>query len=117
MDWIGNAHYGVVRPYTYLSRLEWNHVFDEPHLRVGTDKITWAYTKSQFRGCRAELRQALRRPCLRTEVARFLYIDRIHSLSPFTSLHFALSRQVTEQFGRVLVRFQQPCEPIPVMSH
>ena len=34
MDWVGNAHHGVVLPYNYLSRAEWDVAFHEVGLRV-----------------------------------------------------------------------------------
>jgi len=34
MDWVGNAHHGVVLPYNYLSQSEWNNLFREIGLRI-----------------------------------------------------------------------------------
>lgn len=34
MDWVGNARHGVVLPYNYLSRSEWNDVFSKARLQV-----------------------------------------------------------------------------------
>jgi SAM-dependent methyltransferase len=34
MDWVGNAHHGVVLPYTYWSRREWQRAFAALDLRV-----------------------------------------------------------------------------------
>lgn len=34
MDWVGNAHHGVVLPYNYWSRSEWDAAFRQAGLRV-----------------------------------------------------------------------------------
>ena len=34
MDWVGNAHHGVVLPYNYLSNSEWKNAFHELGLDV-----------------------------------------------------------------------------------
>jgi SAM-dependent methyltransferase len=34
MDWVGNAHHGVVLPYTYWSRREWHSAFAAVNARV-----------------------------------------------------------------------------------
>jgi SAM-dependent methyltransferase len=34
MDWVGNAHHGVVLPYNYLSLAEWNNAFREVDLHI-----------------------------------------------------------------------------------
>jgi ubiquinone/menaquinone biosynthesis C-methylase UbiE len=34
MDWVGNAHHGVALPYTYWSRTEWQHAFQDLNLRI-----------------------------------------------------------------------------------
>lgn len=37
MDWVGNARHGVVLPYNYWNRLQWDAAFARAHL----DKIAW----------------------------------------------------------------------------
>jgi len=39
MDWVGNAHYGVVLPYNYYSERQWNTVFKELDLIIDGWKI------------------------------------------------------------------------------
>lgn len=34
MDWVGNAHHGVVLPYNYLSKDEWNETFQQVGLQT-----------------------------------------------------------------------------------
>lgn len=34
MDWVGNARHGVVLPYNYLSRAEWEKAFEHSDLRI-----------------------------------------------------------------------------------
>ena len=34
MDWVGNAHHGVVLPYNYLSRSEWAEAFQHARLKI-----------------------------------------------------------------------------------
>lgn len=35
MDWVGNAHHGVVLPYNYWSRRQWNRAFDSMGMKIG----------------------------------------------------------------------------------
>jgi SAM-dependent methyltransferase len=35
MDWVGNAHHGVVLPYNYWSRPQWTAAFDQLGLTIG----------------------------------------------------------------------------------
>jgi SAM-dependent methyltransferase len=35
MDWVGNAHHGVVLPYNYWSSAQWRRAFEDLGLRVG----------------------------------------------------------------------------------
>jgi SAM-dependent methyltransferase len=37
MDWVGNARHGVVLPYNYWNRLQWEAAFERAHL----DKAAW----------------------------------------------------------------------------
>ena len=36
MDWVGNAYNGVALPYNYLSKQEWNELFDRTSLAIET---------------------------------------------------------------------------------
>jgi SAM-dependent methyltransferase len=36
MDWVGNARHGVVLPYNYLNRLQWDAALERAGLRVST---------------------------------------------------------------------------------
>jgi len=40
MDWVGNAHHGVVLPYNYWSTAQWNAAFRDIGLRVDTWQTT-----------------------------------------------------------------------------
>jgi SAM-dependent methyltransferase len=35
MDWVGNAHHGVVLPYNYWSRPQWTRAFDSMGMKIG----------------------------------------------------------------------------------
>ncbi|MCK5536763.1 MAG: class I SAM-dependent methyltransferase [Bacteroidales bacterium] len=38
MDWVGNAHHGVVLPYNYYSKHQWNNTFEKLGLTIANWK-------------------------------------------------------------------------------